>query len=400
MQYPTRFDGLLGYPFPRLRALQEGTPPGGDVVRLSIGEPKHPYPSWLNDEINRFDYLYNSYPINNGYPEWQEAVLGFLKRRFVLDLEEANITPLNGTREGLYNSALALFPEKKNGKTPKVLVPNPFYQVYMMGAKTLGLGVEFINCTAEHNFLPQYHELDTATLDACCAVFLCSPSNPQGAVADREYLERLVQLAERHDFMIFADECYSEIYFTSPPLSALQVAKEQGADINRVVSFQSLSKRSNVPGLRSGFAASGKETMRRIRELRGYAGAPIPGPIQMASAALWNDEEHVTLNRGLYAEKVNDAVEILGEAIRPDGGFFLWLPVENAEKFTLELWKHTGIEVLPGTYLGADTKTGNPGDGYIRIALVAQRDITKQAISKIAEFQDSQRGAANGTGIL
>ncbi len=394
MQYPTRFDGLLGYPFPRLRALQAGTSPGGDVVRLSIGEPRHPYPNWLNEAINSFDYLYNSYPINNGYPEWHEAVLGFLKRRFALDFEEANLTPLNGTREGLYNSALALFPETKNGSPAKILVPNPFYQVYMMGAKTLGLPVEFVNCDAENGFLPDFASLPKSTLEQTAAVFLCSPSNPQGAVAPRDYLEKLVDLAETHDFFIFSDECYSEIYYDTPPLSVMQIAAEKGADLNRVVTFQSLSKRSNVPGLRSGFAASGIETMRRIRELRGYAGAPIPGPIQMASAKLWSDEDHVVQNRALYAEKLDDAREIFGKAVMPKGGFFLWLPVQNAENFTLELWRETGIEVLPGQYLGADTKTGNPGANYIRIALVAPKEVTKKALTTINNFKNTKQGAA------
>ncbi len=394
MQYPSRFDGLLGYPFPRLRALLGDVKAGGELVKLSIGEPKHAFPDWLPEILNKYNYLYNSYPINNGYPEWQNSVLGFLKRRFALDLEEAHITPLNGTREGLYNITLSLLPEKKNGHTPKILVPNPFYQVYMMGAKTLNLPVEFVNCEAEHNFMPQFDALSDDTLEQTAAVFLCSPSNPQGAVASREYLEKLVRLAEKHDFFIFADECYSEIYFGNPPLSTLQIANELGADLNRVVSFQSLSKRSNVPGLRSGFATSGKESMRRIRELRGYAGAPIPGPIQMASAALWDDEAHVAENRALYAEKMLDAGDILGHEAIPDGGFFLWLQVENSEKFTRELYQDSGIEVLPGSYLGASTPSGNPGNGYVRVALVADRAITSEALKTIHKFKEKTQGAA------
>ncbi len=394
MQYPTRFDSLLGYPFPRLRALLQGTPAGAQPVRLSIGEPKHPYPHWLEDELAKNAKLYNTYPPNFGYPEWQDAVLGFLKCRFALDLDETNIVPLNGTREGLYNCALALFPENKNGQPPKVLVPNPFYQVYMMGAKTLGLDVEFVGCHANHNFLPQFDQLNPRLLQSTCAVFLCSPSNPQGAVAPRGYLTKLTQLAEKFDFFIFADECYSEIYFGEAPLSIMQIAAELGADLNRIVTFQSLSKRSNVPGLRSGFAVSGRESMQRIRELRGYAGAPIAGPIQMASAALWNDEDHVQSNRALYAQKVEDAVDIFGETVRPDGGFFLWLPVDDDEDFAQSLWRDAGIEVLPGRYLGAGDKQSNPGAGFVRIALVQDRETTNNALKTIKTIQDLKQGAA------
>ncbi len=387
MQYPERFSALLGYPFPRLRALLQDIPAGGDPLYMSLGEPKHAFPDFVMDEITKHQKAFNNYPKNNGEPPLIDAIMGYLSRRFgIEDIDAGNLTPLNGTREGLYLAALALLPERKNGKKPILLAPNPFYQVYMMGAKTLGIETQFINATAENDFLPDFENVPSSTLDQTCAVFLCSPSNPQGAVADDQYLKNLIGLAEKHDFLIFADECYSELYYGDAPNSAFKIAQDMGADTNRIVAFHSLSKRSNLPGLRSGFAIAGKDTMAKFQQLRSYAGAPVATPIQLASAALWADEPHVEANRAQYAEKMDDVAEILGKQYVPDGGFFLWLPVEDGEKVTLDLWKTHGIEVLPGGYLAADTAQGNPGKNYIRVALVADRALTKPALTKIKNY--------------
>ena len=387
MQYPERFSALSGYPFPRLRALLQDIPAGGEPLYMSLGEPKHAFPPFVMEEISKHQKLFNNYPKNNGEPPLLDAIIGYLSRRFGIDnIGHDNLTPLNGTREGLYMAALALLPERKNGKAPIVLAPNPFYQVYMMGAKTLGLDTQFVNTTAETKFLPDYESLPAATLDRTCAVFLCSPSNPQGAIADSSYLKSLILLAERHDFLIFADECYCELFFGDAPNSAFKVAQDMGADTNRIVAFHSLSKRSNLPGLRSGFAVSGKKTMAKLHQLRGYAGAPVAGPIQMVSAKLWADDKHVVINRALYAEKMKDVRDILGQQFVPEGGFFLWLPTQNGETTASTLWKEQGIEVLPGEYLCANIGAQNPGTSYIRVAMVGPHEKTKQAIKKIEQY--------------
>jgi len=235
----------------------------------------------------------------------------------------------------------------------------------------------FVSATGENGHLPDYHALPPEVLNRLAAVYLCSPANPQGAVASRDYWKALIALAEKYDFRIFADECYSEIYRDTPPVGAMQVAEEMGASPERVVIFHSLSKRSNLPGLRSGFVASGPECMRRIRQLRAYAGAPLPLPLQRAAEAVWSDEVHVEENRRLYQEKYAVADTVL-EGVPgyagPEAGFFLWLPVVDGEAAALRLWKETGVRALPGAYLSRETETGNPGAGYIRVAMVAPKD--------------------------
>jgi len=225
-------------------------------------------------------------------------------------------------------------------------------------------------------------------LNATQAFFLCTPSNPQGAVADRAYLERLIGLAETHDFKIFSDECYSEIYRVDPPLGAMEVSQQMGADPERVVIFHSLSKRSNLPGLRSGFVASGPENIKRIKALRAYAGCPVPGPIQTVSAQVWADEDHVVANRQLYCDKFKAADHIfagINSYSSPEAGFFLWLPVDNGEEAALRLWQQTGVRVLPGEYLAQTANEQNPGHGYIRVALVAPKEETQRGLTIIRD---------------
>jgi N-succinyldiaminopimelate aminotransferase len=246
----------------------------------------------------------------------------------------------------------------------------------MLGSISSGADPVFVAATAETNHLPDYASQPAEILDRTVAVYICSPANPQGAVADRAYWAALLELAEKHDFRIFADECYSEIYKDTPPVGALQVAAEMGADPERVVAFHSLSKRSNLPGLRSGFVTSGPKTIAEIRQLRTYAGTPLPLPLQMAAAAVWSDEAHVIENRALYQEKFEIADRILGNVqgyVSPEAGFFLWLPVEDGEAAALKLWKETGVRVLPGAYLAQDVDGVNPGAGYIRVAMVAPK---------------------------
>ncbi|MDO6483848.1 aminotransferase class I/II-fold pyridoxal phosphate-dependent enzyme [Shimia thalassica] len=381
--FPERFSNLPAYAFPRLRALLDHHQPGGDVVHMTIGEPKHAFPAWVTDVISEHSYGFNKYPPNDGAPELLQAISGWLGRRYGVDIQPDRLMALNGTREGLYNAAMALCPETKNGEKPVVLTPNPFYQVYAVAAIAVGAEPVFVNAVKENGFLPDYSALDEDVLKRTAIAYICSPANPQGAVASRAYWQTLLGLAEKYDFRVFADECYSEIYRSTPPVGALEVAAEMDIDPERVLVFHSLSKRSNLPGLRSGFVAGGPECMRRIRQLRAYSGAPLPLPLQMAAAKVWADETHVEENRRLYAEKFAIADEVLGDVpgySSPEGGFFLWLPVEDGEAAALKLWQETGVRVLPGAYLSRDTDTGNPGKNYIRVALVAPKTEVRSAL--------------------
>ncbi len=293
---------------------------------------------------------------------------------------------LNGTREGLFNAALALAPERKRGQHPVILTPNPFYQVYAVAALAIGAEPIYVPATAATGHLPDYAALPAEVLDRVVIAFLCSPANPQGAVADRGYWRNLLALAEKHDFRVFADECYSEIWRDRPPTGILEVAQDIGADPERVLAFHSLSKRSNMPGLRSGFVAGGAESIRRIRQLRAYAGAPLPEPLQAVAAAAWADEAHVEASRSLYQEKYAIADEVLGGLdgyTAPPAGFFLWLPVADGEAAALKLWRETGVRVLPGAYLARDVGDSNPGRDFIRVALVAPADETRDGLTRL-----------------
>ncbi len=377
MNLPDRFSNLPDYAFPRLRALLDRHAPGGEVVHMTIGEPKHAFPAWVTDVIAENAAGFNSYPQNEGTDELRGAIADWVHRRYGVALDpETQVMALNGTREGLYNAAMALCPEQKNGHGPAILTPNPFYQVYMVAALSVAAEPVFVPATAATGHLPDFGSVGAEVLNRTAIVYICSPANPQGAVADRAYWADLIALAEQYDFRIFADECYSEIYRDDPPVGALQVARDVGADPERVTIFHSLSKRSNLPGLRSGFVAGGAESIRRVRQLRNYAGAPLPGPLQAAAAAVWADEAHVAENRALYREKyaIADRVMASVQGYRPpEAGFFLWLPVENGEAAALRAWRDTGVRVLPGAYLAQGGPGQNPGEGYIRVAMVAPK---------------------------
>lgn len=378
MDFPERFSNLPPYAFPRLRALLDAHAPGGDVVHMTIGEPKHPFPAWVTEIVTAHAAEFNSYPPNDGTPALRGAISGWIGRRYGVTVDpETQVMALNGTREGLYSAAMALCPEQKNGQRPVVLIPNPFYQVYMIAAISVGAEPVFLPATEETGHLPDYSALPADLLDRTAIAYVCSPANPQGAVANREYWADLIALAEKHDFRIFADECYSEIYRDAPPVGALSVAAEVGADPERVVLFNSLSKRSNLPGLRSGFVAGGAESLRRIKTLRAYSGAPLPGPLQAAAEKVWADEAHVDENRALYQEKYRLADEVFAGVpgyAGPEAGFFLWLPVGDGEAAALKAWTQTGVRVLPGAYLAREVGGQNPGKGYVRVAMVAPKD--------------------------
>ncbi|WP_134679610.1 aminotransferase class I/II-fold pyridoxal phosphate-dependent enzyme [Paracoccus ravus] len=389
MALPERFSNLPEYAFPRLRTLLAGISPAADPVVMTIGEPRHAVPEFtgriMAEHINEF----GKYPSNEGIPDLLAAISGWIQRRHNIEVEPARITAVNGTREGLFNAALALCPETKNGARPAILIPNPFYQVYAVAAAAVGAEPIFVPATAETGFLPMFDRLDPEVLDRVAITYLCSPANPQGSVASEDYLERLIALADRHDFLIFSDECYSEIWRDVPPPGALAVATRMGL-ADRVVMFNSLSKRSNLPGLRSGFAAGGKAQIAELRRLRSYSGAPLSLPAQRVSAAAWADEAHVDENRALYHAKYAVADRVLGNMPgyqSPQGGFFLWLRVPEhigtGEDAAKKLWAEAGIQVLPGAYLSRDTGQGNPGRDYIRVALVDPAEPTEAALNRL-----------------
>ena len=388
MTYPERFSNLPAYAWPRLRALLDVHEPGGDPINMTIGEPRHPFPAFVSDVLAASVGEFAKYPTNEGVPELLAAICGWVTRRYAVDITPDRVLVLNGTREGLYNAAMALCPETKNGEQPVVLLPNPFYQVYAIAALSVNAEPVMVPATAQTGHLPDYASVDPDILDCTTIAYICSPANPQGAVATREYWATLIALAEKHDFKIFADECYSEIYRDTPPMGALEAAADTGCDPERIVAFHSLSKRSNLPGLRSGFVVSGPNNTREMRQLRAYAGAPLPLPIQRVSTRVWSDEDHVIANREMYQDKFNDADEIfkgINSYTSPEAGFFLWLPVEDGEQAALKLWQDTGVRVLPGAYLSRPDPSGDPGTGFIRVALVAPKTETQRGLTQIRD---------------
>ncbi len=389
MRFPERFSNLPEYAFPRLRALLAGHAPGGEEIAMSIGEPRHPMPAFVAEVLAANHEGFAKYPPNDGSAGLRQAIAGWISRRYGVTRDpETEILALNGTREGLFNLCIALCPERKNGRRPKVLIPNPFYQVYAVAAAAVGAEPVFIPCRQEDGFLPDFGRLSTDTLDQTAAVYLCSPSNPQGAIASHEYWANLLELAERHDFLVFADECYAEIYRDAPPPGVLGAVARVGADPDRVIALHSLSKRSNLPGLRSGFAVGGARSIAEMKRLRAYAGAPLPLPLQHVAARAWQDEEHVRQNRALYRRKYDLADRVfsgMADYAPPEAGFFLWLKVGDGEAMTLKLWRETGVRVLPGAYLGREVNGINPGSEYIRVAMVAPENEMQRGLERIRD---------------
>ncbi len=400
MQSPARYAGLPEYAFPRLRRLLADHAPGGPEIAMSLGEPQHAVPEFVGPIMLEHSATLSKYPPNEGLPDLREAISGWLARRYGVPEAyrdpETQIFPLNGTREGLFAACIALSPEEKNGQTPAVLLPNPFYQCYTVAAVTAGAEPVYLPCGPETGFLPDYAALPADLLDRTTVTYICSPANPQGVCADRTYWETLLRLADKHDFKVFADECYSEIYRDAPPVGALQVAAEIGLDPERLVCFHSLSKRSNLAGLRSGFAVTGAQNRAKLLQLRSYVGAPLPIPAQHAAAACWRDEMHVDANRTLYQEKYRLADEVLGNMqgyMAPDAGFFLWLDVHHAcgdgEAAAIKLWQQAGVRALPGAYLSRPIAPefggGDPGERFLRLALVAPADQVRRGLEAVRD---------------
>ena len=384
---PARFEDIPAYPFVRLRELLDGVRPGSSPISMAVGEPTHPFPPWVIEEITKSSLEFNKYPPNEGTVGLRKAISTWILNRYGVEVDPLEeVVPLNGSREGLYNAAMALCPETKNGKQPIILMPDPFYQVYMFAALSVGAQPLYLPSKPETGFLPDFFSLEKNILNQTAIVYICSPTNPQGAVACQDYWKHLLTLAETYNFKVFSDECYSEIYRKRPPIGALEIAKKLGADPDRVVVFNSLSKRSNLPGLRSGFILSGKNSIKQLKILRSYSGAPIPSPLQNVAEKVWLDENHVQANRKLYNEKfdfANSIFEGIKDYTPPEAGFFLWLRCEEGEAAAAKLWREVGLRVLPGAYISNPSNKNNSGQEYIRVALVAQKEDTYEGLRRL-----------------
>ena len=381
-------------PFVRLTELIAGLPPGKPPINLSVGEPQHPVPAFVAPVLAANIADFGRYPPNKGIDAFRTTVATWLGKRFRLPRAvdpDNEVLVLNGTREGLFLAAIsaARWVGPRDGK-PAVLIPNPFYAAYSAGAIAAGCEPVYLPATREHGFLPDLDALDDKLLKRTVAVFLASPSNPQGAVASRAYLERLARLAQRYGFLVFADECYGEIYSKDAPAGMLEAA---GPDFANVVVFHSLSKRSNLPGLRVGFAAGDRRFLAAFLELRNVAAPQVPIPAQQVAAAAYSDEAHVEENRKLYRAKFDLADQIIGDRYgykRPAGGFFLWLDVSQqggSEVVTRRLWAEAGVRVVPGRYLAREQADGsNPGADFIRVAMVQNNETTAEALHRLVEL--------------
>jgi aspartate/methionine/tyrosine aminotransferase len=381
-------------PFVRLHELLADIAPGKPAINLSVGEPQHAIPPFVGPVLTAHLADFGRYPANKGTDGFRKAAAAWLGRRYRLARpldHDTEVIVLNGTREGLFLGALAAkrYVGPRAGP-PAILIPNPFYAAYSAGAAAADCEPVYLPATRDTGFLPDLDAIDQALLQRTAAFYIASPSNPQGAVADQAYLARLVAMARRHGFLIFADECYCEIYLNGrPPHGMLEAS---APDFTNVVVFHSLSKRSNLPGLRVGFAAGDRGFLARYVELRNIAAPQVPVPAQEVAIAAYGDEAHVDKNRELYVAKFDLADQIIGDRYgyaRPAGGFFLWLDVSRHggdEAAAVKLWREGGLRVIPGHYLARDGSDGrNPGEGYIRVALVQDKDITAEALHRLVQ---------------
>ena len=378
-------------PFVRLAELIADTTPGKPVIDLGVGEPKHGVPAFVATVMAAHINEFGRYPRNEGTPQFRHAVAEWAARRYKLGrVPDPNreVLVLSGSREGLFLGAIAARRHVANrAGRPAILIPNPFYAAYSAGAVASDSEIVYLPAKRETGFLPDLDALDGALLRRTVAMFLASPSNPQGAVADLTYLQRVTTMARRYGFLLFSDECYSEIYTQSAPPGVLQAAGEQ---FENVVLFQSLSKRSNLPGLRIGFVMGDRRFIAQFLELRSVAAPQVPIPSQEVAIAAYRDELHVDANRDLYREKFDLADQIIGDRYgyrRPAGGFFLWLDVSalgGSEVVAAKLWREAGVRVLPGRYAARDQDDGsNPGADYIRVAMVHDKETTAEALHRI-----------------
>ncbi len=392
---------LEPYPFEKLANLLADITPSKEFspINLSIGEPSHPPAPFLLQAMQDALPTAANYPVTKGLPALRVAACRWAEQRFELATNalnpETHLLPVNGTREALFSIAQAIIdPTQNHHGPPIILMPNPFYQIYE-GAARMALAEPFyVDATEQNHFLPDFTALPAALLDRVQLLYLCTPSNPTGAVFSMAQLQTLIELADRHDFVIASDECYSEIWYQHPPVGILQAAWAMSrTDFARCLTFHSLSKRSNLPGARSGFVAGDAELLKKYLQLRTYTGCATPPFIQQAAIAAWQDETHVQANRVIYQQKMADAQEILSPilpVVLPEAGFYLWLKVPNGgEAFAQQLYKRYNVTTLPGAYLGRPSlnpnqPADNPGTPFIRVALVASVEANREAMHRIA----------------
>jgi len=382
-----RLNALVENPFTKLRVLLDGVAPRTNepVLPWAVGEPQHAPPALLAETLAAKAELWNRYPPPAGTPEHRNTCATWLTRRYCLPpgtiVGERHVLIANGTKEALFLVAQLAVPPEKAGRQPTVLMPNPYYNVYNGAATLAGAEPVYLDCTKASGFLPDLDAIPENVLARCALFYRCSPANPQGTVANLAYLKRA------YDFVLVADECYCELYDRVPPPGALEGCVAIGDGFDNVLAFHSLSKRSNAAGLRCGFVAGDPLLIERFAHLRSYAAAQVPLPIQEAAIALWSDESHVDAVRALYRRKFDIAEHYLAGRLgfyRPDGGFFLWLDVEDGERAALALWREAGIRTLPGAYT-AITNPGaeNPGKRYIRIAIVHDDAVIEDGMKRL-----------------
>jgi len=391
---------LHPYPFEKLARLKQGvSPPENKLpIDLSIGEPKHATPEFILDEIKRHLQSAAIYPKTRGNDELRQAISDWLVKRFKLPKgsisADKHILPVNGTREAIFAFAQCVIDH--HAASPVVISPNPFYQIYEGAALLAGAEPVYVNCMETNNFIPDLDSVSPHTWKRCRLLYLCSPGNPTGAVINRETIARLLELADRYNFIIACDECYSEIYFNEeqPPHGLLQVSAELGRDdYRRCIVFHSLSKRSNVPGMRSGFIAGDQDLIQAFLRYRTYHGCVMPLYIQAASILAWRDETHVMQNRKMYREKFDAVLDILQSALkvkRPQAGFYLWPETPGTDTdFARGLYSSQNVTVLPGSFLSRTSNNINPGERRVRIALVASLDECVEAARRICEYMNT-----------
>jgi len=390
---------LHSYPFEKLGNLKAGVTPNEELahIPLSIGEPKHTPPGFVLETIKKELHTIAQYPMTKGSEPLRESITNWLINRFKLASNsldpDKHVLPVNGTREALFAFAQAVIDPTKN---PLIIAPNPFYQIYEGAAILAGSEIQFLNTTIENDFIPDLDSVDVKTWERCQLIYICSPGNPTGKVLDSNFLTKLIKLADQYDFIIASDECYSELYpdEKNPPVGLLEVCAKTGrSDFKNCVVFHSLSKRSNLPGLRSGFVAGDAKILKQFLRYRTYHGCAMSMPYQLASIAAWNDEIHVKNNRALYRSKFESVLNILDGALevsQPDASFYLWpkTPIDD-QSFAKKLFEQENITVLPGSYLSRTVDGINPGANHVRMALVAELDNCIEAAHRIKRFIES-----------
>ncbi|MEE9494250.1 MAG: succinyldiaminopimelate transaminase [Gammaproteobacteria bacterium] len=389
-------DRLHPYPFQKMAVLHAGITPPADLSRiaLSIGEPKHSTPTLITEACSQHLHGLASYPTTRGESALRSTIAHWLQQRFGLQDNsidpEKHILPVNGTREALFAFAQCIIDRREN---PLILMPNPFYQIYEGAAILAGAEPWFMNTTRETDYLPDFDAIPESVWQRCQLLYLCSPGNPTGAVMHTQALQSLLDKADKYDFVIASDECYSEIYFdeTSPPPGLLSACQQSGRDkFERCMVFHSLSKRSNAPGLRSGFVAGDATLIEQFFAYRTYHGCAMPPVTQAASIAAWSDEQHVQENRQLYRNKFSAVMDILGPVMNvslPAASFYLWPETAiDDQHFSQGLLETQNVVVLPGSYLSRETESGNPGKNYVRMALVAPLDDCVEAAWRMRQF--------------